>query len=850
MWFLVGQQQNAGLRIWLKPEMTITIGRQAAGDVLNLAGDDRSVSRRHVVISVSKPSLSSVKVREEYTKVTIRDLNSKSGVSVNGTNIEGGKDVEIVFDDDHLWTTQDKRHVAGRGYGGWVDVNIGDKTNFRLERVDWSICSVGLTIQAKVGIVEMAAEMDVKVEDSWVPGVTTHVVIGNSKISQRIFLALAEGGYMVGPTWFKEQLGIFQESWETKGGSTARMIELEHPAPTPLGYEDASIRWAPNFLRRALFKDYRFISVTRPKYQNLAQVIQCAGGTWLQKDARNTEHQVRDCISKTLIPVFLKPDGDVDADPAFSKASAFLKKMGYRWVQEVEIGSALAYASTDMYCNPKYLEELPAMVMMSTLASVQVPFSQFVGSAGSTQSFVRPTASRAGSNVGDAKDSPLFLDEAEETTTGSFDLAQLMAPPKKSVRKDLTSVTPVASSRAQPPPPQQTKSSVAEKPVKKKAKVDRMAMFFDGLDDDDGIIEVDPPITHALPTALGKSIKQSSSLQTPAPVAWPEPNNVDPEEEQDEPLLQSSRRSALKKGQVEASSSASKVTRHTIPSNAGAKEEGKTKSRMLDVMFEDDDVDEVQSDTVKGSDPSSHDEAETATTATKSVDKKTEGKLKDKIKEEVLSYPIKESDSLSEFSAPSTRGAGKKKKPTSFDVVRDDMVALNLDVKLERQIHDLEEQERWKRLVTTQTKSSDANKVMQWERSAALNTKSKRRKMVEEQGKQQRPDQRRGRGQGSKHAAGAGSRSATPEVQILDEADQKDWPERWKRMANFKIISEPSPDLKEKWKNVPNFKAFRKAKLPGVKVEPREPTHFTLDGELIPKQEAAAKKCKFYDLLV
>jgi hypothetical protein len=95
------------------------------------------------------------------------------------------------------------------------------------------------------------------------------VVIGNNKVSQRIFLALAEGGYMVDSTWLKEQLKIFQESWETKGQSGARLIELKHPAPTPTGYEDAHIQWAPNFFRRTLFKDYRFISVTKPKVRSV-----------------------------------------------------------------------------------------------------------------------------------------------------------------------------------------------------------------------------------------------------------------------------------------------------------------------------------------------------------------------------------------------------------------------------------------------------------------------------------------------------------------------------------------------------------------------------------------------------
>ncbi|KAK3820866.1 MAG: hypothetical protein JOS17DRAFT_755091 [Linnemannia elongata] len=805
MWFLVGQEQNAGLRIWLKPEMTVTIGRQVAGDVLNLAGEDRSVSRRHVVISVSKPSLNSVKVREEHTKLTIRDLNSKSGVAVNNKRIEGGKDIEIIIDEEHLWTTQDQRHVAGRGYGGWVDVNIGDKTNFRLERIDWSVCSVGLNIQSKVGIVEMAAEMDVKVEESWVPGVSTHVVIGNNKVSQRIFLALAEGGYMVDSTWFKKQLRVFQESWDTKGQTEARLIELEHPAPTPTGYEDANIQWAPNFFRRTLFKDYRFISLTRPKYLNLAQVIQCAGGEWSQEEPSRAQKRIMECLSKTLIPVFLKPDADVDSDPVFANTSSVLKKMGYRWVQEVEIGSALAYASTDMYCNPKYHEELPALVMLSTLASVQIPFSQCVGSAASTQSFVRPTASRAGSNVGDGKDSPLFLDEAEETTTGSFDLSQLLAPPRRSARKYLIAAGPDSSSPAQPapPPPQQTKASAVEKPVKKKAKTDRMALFFDGLDDDDDVVVADSPSKsintpgQALPTPAGKATRQSSSLQIPVPVAWPDSDDIDLEQEV--PHKRTTRQSSPKKNSVKAGCSAFGETKHTAISTNGSSAipggKGKGKSKLMDAMFEDDEVDETRSNTIKGSDPSGPDEAE--------MNAATDMKSDDKMKEELFSYPVKESDSSSLLPAPSSRGAGagKKKKPTSFDVIRDDMVALNLDVKLERQIQNMEDQERWKRL-PAQTKG-DSNKVMQWERSAALITKSKRRKMVEQQQDQQV--------EGSTATEPrVGSPLKDDEVQILDEADQKDWPERWKKMPNFKNFAGPSLDLQEKWKNVPNFKAFRK----------------------------------------
>ncbi|OAQ25744.1 hypothetical protein K457DRAFT_745793 [Linnemannia elongata AG-77] len=280
---------------------------------------------------------------------------------------------------------------------------------------------------------------------------------------------------------------------------------------------------------------------------------------------------------------------------------------------------------------------------------------------------------------------------------------------------------------------------------------------------------------------------------------------------------------------------ASRKAKHTSTSTSSGSAipaaRGKDKSKLMNAMFDDDEVDETRSNTAKESDPSSHDETEMAVT----TDKKSD----DKIKEELFSYPVKESYSSSQLSAPSSRGAaaGKKKKPTSFDAIRDDMVALNLDIKLERQIQNMEDQERWKRL-PAQTKG-DSDKVMQWEKSAALNIKSKRRKVLERQQDQQ--------GQGSK-ATEPRERSSfcDDDVQILDEADQKDWPDRWKKMPNFKNFAGPSLDMQEKWKNVPNFKAFRKSKLPGVKVEPREPMQLTLDGELVPKQEATAKKIATY----
>ncbi|KAF9932712.1 hypothetical protein BGZ65_004370 [Modicella reniformis] len=246
MWFLVGLERNAD-------------------DTLSLGNGDLSVGRRHVTITTSKPTMQSVRVRGDYTKLFIRDLSSKHGVYVNKERIEAAKDIEITINEDHTWKNQEKKHIAGRGYGGFIDIVIGEKTSFRLERVDWSLCTQGLSAQAKVGIFETVAQVDCKVEEAWVPGVSTHLIVAKANRSEKLYLALAEGGHLVNVEWLKAVEKSFKESWDSKGQKDAQSMEVFHPAPTPSILENANIQWAPNITRRTLFKDYRFVSVTAAK---------------------------------------------------------------------------------------------------------------------------------------------------------------------------------------------------------------------------------------------------------------------------------------------------------------------------------------------------------------------------------------------------------------------------------------------------------------------------------------------------------------------------------------------------------------------------------------------------------
>jgi hypothetical protein len=53
---------------------------------------------------------------------------------------------------------------------------------------------------------------------------------------------------------------------------------------------------------------------------------------------------------------------------------------------------------------------------------------------------------------------------------------------------------------------------------------------------------------------------------------------------------------------------------------------------------------------------------------------------------------------------------------------------------------------------------------------------------------------------------------STTSHRSVQSVSERDWPEHWKTMSNFKNAVKVDPVLQEKWKDRPNFKAFRKVR--------------------------------------
>ncbi|KAF9578849.1 hypothetical protein BGW38_005156, partial [Lunasporangiospora selenospora] len=781
------------LRVWLKPDMTLTIGRQTAGWYQDLV-----------------PSTKAACDHATYTKLTLRDLRSKHGVFINGARIEPDKEVEIIIGGDKLWTTENKRHVAGRGYGGYAEITIGERTSFRLERVDFGLCSSGMSVQDKLQVVESAVDIDAKVDSTtWISGTSTHLIIGNNKQTEKMYLALAEGGHLVNLAWLEAMKVALEESWVTRGQKFNPPLEIDYPAPIPEVYQGVPIDWQPNFDRRILFQHVRFIALTATKSKSLEQLIRCAGGELVHDSSTPGTKLVSQCLKATVLPAFLTPPSGSLSSEMYESMDSILNKMKYRWIKEDEVGKAILFASTDMFCNPKYLEALRQIDIIASLSMSQFPATIPASVPATFPATIMATSSAILDDQLKADEEPesdhttdtsndYQADQQGDDASGSFSLS-LMMPTKRSVRSPLlTSGNRDSSSRT---------SSVVDKPVKKKAKTDRMAVFFDGLDDDEDDEPVAEPSSNEnveahqgrgpsqLPISL--SSRSSPSILSPVPGPWPTSKEL---------------------------------------TNA---ENGKDKSDSddgADIVPTSKDIDEKpDSRNAKPSLKVLDSELSKSTPTTKKVDMDYQ---KDDLKGAKQSQQLdpvdivkEEEDSLSQLFP--LRASSRKKKPSSFDAVRNDMDALQIEVKLERQKDHLDEQERQRRFgIQTSKKGAPDSMVQlmppsQSGRGEHLLARTKRSRLAERDPSVAQEAHWDASGSISVSLPLTGRLAENPE----ETQEKTNWPERWKTAPNFKLFKSRDLHSLEKWKNVPNFKTFRKSIMPGVSAMASLPIPYSFEGE-------------------
>lgn len=248
---------------------------------------DKSISRKHLTITVGQVKEGDAHNRTSRSTVTVEDLKTKIGTQINGTQIKGTTCV----------LTQESNTLK-----------FGSCNH--LFRLSWHpvVCSVSFTkrelaADAWVNLRQRYEQLDIKFIADYDRRLTTHVVT-KKRNTPKGLQALIAGRYIVTDT-FLEAVSDAAELPSEGAGSSALEQDFDVNWPNPLEHipprgDEPSDRpgdaYGPNERRRDIFDGYTFIFFEKAQYDNLMPVIADGKGKALLREVVPYETEIDDFI--------------------------------------------------------------------------------------------------------------------------------------------------------------------------------------------------------------------------------------------------------------------------------------------------------------------------------------------------------------------------------------------------------------------------------------------------------------------------------------------------------------------------------------------------------------------------
>ncbi|KAE9367013.1 hypothetical protein N431DRAFT_385159 [Stipitochalara longipes BDJ] len=283
MWVLESEGEAfSGKKLWLRPGKKFLFGRTRTEDGQFII-EDKTVSRQHLTIEVASVTAHDCANARTRSRVTLRDLGTKIGTTVNGDRLE--KETDYVLEKEDNVITLGKY-----------------KYNFRLTWVP-----VVLTFSFSVkeqnanpykNLYETFGPLDIKVLIDYERGITTHLVAKKRNTSKGL-QALINGKYIVHNPAFVDAL--FAAATPTEEGPAPLELDFEANFPNPIQYlppkgEEPTQRdetaYEPNSIRQDMFDGYTFVFYERRQYDTLLAPITQGGGKALISEAIPNETTV------------------------------------------------------------------------------------------------------------------------------------------------------------------------------------------------------------------------------------------------------------------------------------------------------------------------------------------------------------------------------------------------------------------------------------------------------------------------------------------------------------------------------------------------------------------------------
>ncbi|KAH6591284.1 hypothetical protein BASA61_005003 [Batrachochytrium salamandrivorans] len=246
MWLLVSP--SSAQKIWLRPGLTVSIGRKGTDIVLS----NRTISRLHASFSVAvinqSPQAGSIAT---YPTVTITDIGSKYGTFVGSKSQKVNGTMEVC----------DGQSIR---FGSPSDHAI-----FRLIRIPIVVCTSGLKSQMRANISTLASEYDIAVTTQFSPK-CTHLLMDYINITAKVVQALATATPIVSAAWIKAFSNV--NAMDFKAPEPNDFLPPHDKLPWP------DVSFLSNERRKTLFSGIDFIVFSQEEVKSVEAVVIASGG--------------------------------------------------------------------------------------------------------------------------------------------------------------------------------------------------------------------------------------------------------------------------------------------------------------------------------------------------------------------------------------------------------------------------------------------------------------------------------------------------------------------------------------------------------------------------------------------
>ncbi|XP_018431775.1 PREDICTED: nibrin [Nanorana parkeri] len=291
-----------------------------------LIEDDQSISRSHASFSVSHP-LSSLGHPDVIPVLSLKE-SSKYGTFVNGERME---------------------NAISR------NLNSGDKITFGVYNSKFRVmyeslvtCSSCLSSSEKSSLNQAMQLLGGHIVNNWTEK-STHLVMTSVKVTIKTICALICCKSIVTPEYFSEMIKAIKEK-QALPALTSFIPIIDEPS-----LQTDSLDFSENGKRKTIFKDKLFLFLTAKQHKKLSQTICFGGGKARllagELDDTHLLENPNTCVinvgtsesqlSESQIPTWV------------TSIMNILESKGLRAIPEAEIGLAVIYMSTEIYCNPQ-----------------------------------------------------------------------------------------------------------------------------------------------------------------------------------------------------------------------------------------------------------------------------------------------------------------------------------------------------------------------------------------------------------------------------------------------------------------------------------------------------------------